>query len=81
MSNNRLREVRFLKRMSQWNLAILLGVHQSRISLLENGYVEPREDERKKIAKALGVRMEEIWRGNDTGPVQECESHAGGIDG
>ncbi len=61
MTNNRLREVRFMKRMTQWQLAILTGGHQTRISLLENGYQAPQEIEKEKIAKALGVRPEEIW--------------------
>ena len=58
---NRLRETRFFKQISQHKLAVLAQVHQSRISLIENTLVEPREDEKKKLAKALDVRPEEIW--------------------
>lgn len=39
----------------------MAGVHQSRISLIENGLTEPREDEKKRLSKALGVTTKEIW--------------------
>jgi hypothetical protein len=29
--------------------------------LIENGLVEAREDEKDKLAKALDVKVEEIW--------------------
>jgi len=32
--------------------------------MIENNLVEPREDEKKKLAKALNVRPEEIWENN-----------------
>ena len=60
MNQNRLRELRFEKRITQWKLAILSGVQQSRISLFENGFVILREDEAKKIAKALSVKPSEF---------------------
>ena len=66
-SMNRLHETRFFKNVSQHKLALLAGVHQSRISLIENGLIEPREDEKKRLAKALGVRVEEIWGSNMKG--------------
>lgn len=58
---NRLREVRVIKRVSQFQLRLLSGVHQSKISLIENGLMEPRIDEARKLSKALGVRPEEIF--------------------
>ncbi len=48
------------KRKTQWDLKKLIGVHQSKISLIERGYVIPSENEKKLIAKALGFRVEEI---------------------
>ncbi len=62
---NRLREVRVVKRITQLQLRIATGVHQSKISFIENGLAEPREDEKKRLAKALGVRIEDIWNGDD----------------
>lgn len=58
---NRLREVRVVKRVSQFQLRLQTGIHQSKVSLIENGLVTPREDEKKRLAKALGVKPEEIW--------------------
>ena len=59
--NNKLREIRVVKRISQFQLRLSTGIHQSKISLIENGLIEPREDEKKKLARALGVRQEDIW--------------------
>jgi transcriptional regulator with XRE-family HTH domain len=59
---NKLREIRVVKRISQFQLRLLTGIHQSKISMIENGLIEAREDERQKIAKALHLKVEEIWR-------------------
>jgi transcriptional regulator with XRE-family HTH domain len=58
---NRLREIRVVKRITQFQLRLSTGIHQSKISMIENGLIEPREDEKQKLAKALHVRSEEIW--------------------
>ena len=58
---NRLRKIRFFKRVTQPLLALKTGIQQSRISLIENELVTPREEEKQKIAKALGLRMEDIF--------------------
>ena len=60
---NRLREIRAVRRITQFQLRLSTGVHQSKISMIENGLVTPREDEKKRLAKALGTRVEEIWGG------------------
>ena len=62
---NRLREVRVLKRITQFQLRIATGIHQSKISMIENGLIEPGEDEKQKLAKALGVRPGKIWMGKE----------------
>lgn len=54
-----LKEIRFKKRISQWELSRIAGVHQSRISLVENSF-PARELEKKKIAAALGVAVNSI---------------------
>ena len=55
-----LREARFRAgRISQWDLAKITEVHQSRISLIENGFLA-KEDEKLAIADALGFEMDEI---------------------
>jgi transcriptional regulator with XRE-family HTH domain len=63
---NRLRELRVIKRVTQFQLRLQTGIHQSKISLIENGLVTPEADERRKLAKALGVNPEEIWLENGT---------------
>lgn len=58
---NRLREIRVTKRITQFQLRLSTGIHQSRISMIENGLVHPSEDEKKRLSRALGVRTEEIF--------------------
>jgi transcriptional regulator with XRE-family HTH domain len=59
---NKLRETKVVKRITQFQLRIATGIHQSKISMIENGLVDPREDEKEKLAKALGVAVKEIFR-------------------
>jgi len=54
-----LREARFRRRISQWELSKQTGVFQSRISLIENGHT-PKEVETVKLAKGLGLRPDQI---------------------
>ena len=54
-----LREARFKRNISQWELSKQSGVHQSRISLIENGHTA-REDEKVKIANKLKIDPHEI---------------------
>ena len=58
---NKLKEVRFFKRVSQPLLALKTGIQQSRISLIENELVTPKVAERSKIANALGVKVQDIF--------------------
>jgi transcriptional regulator with XRE-family HTH domain len=64
-SLNRLRDVRLLKRITQIQLKLLTGINQTKISWIENGLVKAREDEKKKLAQALTVKVEEIWGTED----------------
>lgn len=61
---NRLRVIRAEKRITQFQLRLSTGIHQSKISLIENEFVTPREEEKERLAKALHVRMQEIWGSN-----------------
>lgn len=47
-----LKEARFKRGISQWELSKQSSVHQSRISLIENGHT-PRGDEKVRLAKEL----------------------------
>ena len=58
---NKLKEVRFYKNVTQPLLALKTGIHQSRISLMENELVTPREEEKQKIADVLGVNVKDIF--------------------
>jgi transcriptional regulator with XRE-family HTH domain len=53
-----LREVRFLKTVTQKRLERMSGVWQSRISDYERGIRLLREDEHTRITKALGVEVD-----------------------
>ncbi len=55
----KLRKVRKLARISQWKLAAMSGVHQSRISLIENGLISARDDEKVRLCEAMAVNP---WR-------------------
>jgi len=58
-------EARFKKKKTQWDVRLATGIHQSKISLMERGYVIPDNSERNLIAKALGVNPDEIdWAPN-----------------
>lgn len=61
MDRNRLREIRFFKRINQYQLALQTGLTQSRISIIENGYVTPKDDETGRLARALGVSIDELF--------------------
>jgi transcriptional regulator with XRE-family HTH domain len=72
---NRLREIRVVKRITQFQLRLITGIHQSRTSLIENNFIEPRGDEKQRLAKALGVSVEEIFPGN-VNSIQKEQSYA-----
>ena len=55
-----LREARFKKNLTQLDVCIKTGIHQSKISHFERGYLIPRDDEKKRISKALGVKTDDL---------------------
>jgi len=71
---NKLREIRQSKKISQWSLAQKSKVHQSRISLTENDLIEPTEQEKKNVAEALGVPVNEIFGEVDSTAVSEKDN-------
>jgi DNA-binding XRE family transcriptional regulator len=58
---NRMKEFRTLKRMKQTVLAKKVGVFQSEISEIETGERKPNIYLARKIAKALGYGVDEIF--------------------
>ena len=57
---NKLREIRIKKKLSQGDIARILGVHRSYISGLERGRRNPSLLTVQKVAKALGVNAKEL---------------------
>jgi len=64
-SPNRLRVLRAERRLTQMLLSRKSRVSTSRISLIENGLVDPASKERERLASALGVQVDEAF------PLQE----------
>ena len=63
-------EARARRRKTQWDIRRITGIHQSKISLIERGYIEPTEKERAVIAGALGFAANEIeWPRLETNHV------------
>lgn len=59
---NRLRVIRAEKRVTQFQLRLMTGIHQSRLSLAENDLVELTAEEKRKLSKVLGMPDNEIWQ-------------------
>jgi transcriptional regulator with XRE-family HTH domain len=57
----RLRALRRLKRLTQKDLAGLLGISVSNLSTIERGDKYPRVEMLKKIARILEVPLEELF--------------------
>ena len=53
-------EARAKKRQTQWDLKKKTGINQTKISLIERGYVAATEGEKESIARALGFNAQEI---------------------
>jgi DNA-binding XRE family transcriptional regulator len=73
-----LAEARFHKKVTQWDLRLLTGINQTKISLIERGYVSPRDKEKQKLAEALGMKIDQIDWPNPvliTGGSNACEAH------
>ena len=58
----KLRDVRIKKKLSQGDIARILGVHRSYISGLERGRRNPSLLTVHKVAKALGVSVNELLK-------------------
>ena len=59
----KLKVIRAMKDVSQYDLNLRTGIPQSKISLFERGYLKPNKNEKTAIAKALNVNVDELeWR-------------------
>jgi len=57
--NERMIETRFRLKKPQIVLGLETGIHYTTISRIECGYIQPTKAQKRKLAKALGVR--ENW--------------------
>ncbi len=55
-----IKELRFRNRLTQFDLRMLTGISQSKISILEHGYMKPTDKELKSIALATNISPDEI---------------------
>lgn len=58
---NRLREIRQKQRKSQLQLYLESGIQPSRVSYIENGHWIPSDEDKKALAIALKVDVEEVF--------------------
>jgi len=68
--------------MSQWDLARLTGIIQTRLSLIERGQVKAKRQEIEEISKTLGIpfdEVEDLSRGG--GQCEQEESNQGRFEG
>lgn len=63
MADIRVREWRERKALSQRDLARLARVSQFSVSKIETGQQKPRPSTVRKLAEALGLTPEELFRG------------------
>ena len=58
---SKLKKSRFEKNITQWELSRRSHVPQSKISLIESGYIIPSDLEKKQLSRALKCRVEDIF--------------------
>lgn len=62
--HDKYRQLRMLRAGAKWTqfqLALKANINQSRVSLIENGWDDPTEDERKQISKAFQLSEAEVF--------------------
>ena len=60
MAKITLREARFHRRLTQWQIARITQISQAKLSLVENGFVVLNLNEREAVAGALGYPVDSI---------------------
>ncbi len=55
-----LKTARVLSGQTQYDVRLKTGIHQSKISMIERGYIQPKKDEIKILADAVSVKPEEL---------------------
>lgn len=49
---------------TQFDVFLKTGIPQCRMSLIENGYIKPKDEEMRKLAKILKCRIVDIFPEN-----------------
>jgi DNA-binding XRE family transcriptional regulator len=58
---DRLRVIRAERGTTQWQLKLMTGINQTYLSMAENDQIVLTPEQKKKVARALGVSVQEIW--------------------
>lgn len=66
-----LRRERILRQFTLYDLRAKTGISVSKLSLVERGIEQPHDEEKKRLARALGLRMEELFPLNGEGLSDE----------
>lgn len=56
-----LRQKRLFQELTIYDLERRTGLNTAKISLIERGYRNPRDEEKQKFAKALKCRVQDIF--------------------
>ena len=63
--------IRITRGVSQWDLSRETGIPNYRISLIENGRVQPKQEELELLAESLGTTVDVL---NDSDQIGELVS-------
>lgn len=74
--NNRIRVLRAERRWSQAELAKMVGVSRQAVNAVENGRHDPSLPFAFEIAKAFGLRIEEVFENPDDEAAEDEEVSA-----
>jgi transcriptional regulator with XRE-family HTH domain len=66
LMTNKLKEMRFFKRKSQMRLQLETGINASLISRFECGYIQPTQEQKRKLARALRISVSELFPSDES---------------
>lgn len=55
---------RVIRGLTQYDLMAETGIPQSRLSLIERGYIIPKDEEKTKLAQCLGCKEKDLFPEN-----------------
>lgn len=58
----KLKTILFQRNLKQWQLAQMVGIHETNLSKIMIGRLEPSEKLMKKICKALRIKKSELYK-------------------